>query len=148
MRSDEGKMTNPKRALRMHAAFTPPSADRGAELGEFSTFRDLFNEARELRHRNQSKDLRAKKRRLQDCAPFMPKVGNALRAYFAEKIDAEAVARRIRKICPEEQLQRKILDLFAAGVSTPKMTDEELAREERDIARGKKVLSSIGAKRN
>ena len=70
----------------------------------------------------------------------MPKVGKALRAYLADEIDAAAVAKRISKICPNKELQHKILDLYAAHFSTPKKTDDEIVKEEREIARGEQVL--------
>ena len=129
-----------KRELRLHAPFTPPGTPDSSGFAEFLAFHELTYEARELRNKKRAKEVRAKERKLVERSKFIPKFGEALRAFLADEIDAATVARRLRRICPDKKMQRELLDFFAAPSPPPTMTAEEMAREQQDITRDERIL--------
>jgi hypothetical protein len=105
-------------------------------------FRESFNVAREFRHRNRSRDLQAEERRLRERSILVPKVAKVLRDCFDDEIDVEVAAGRIKKICPNKELQREIFGLFTTPSSEPTIIEKELVIKKHEIEQGKQRLRS------
>jgi hypothetical protein len=125
-------------ALRLAAEFVAPGTRNSGRIDSLAEFTILFSEARDVRLRQQWRELRERQRRF---AAF-PKVGKVLRKYLSEEIAPEEAARRIRKICPDDGVARAALDFFTAPPPSAAASEKQLAVRKAEIDRSERILKS------
>ncbi len=134
------KRDSEERTIRLHGGFTAPGHDEGAETRDLLIFLNLLIEARELEQRARWREVRSRERKLRERSALIPKFIKVLRVYLEGEIDAETVARRIKRICPKRELQKELFEYLVTPATAPARSTEELADEEKAITRREQTL--------